>query len=201
MFGPRIEGRTGVSLIPPTLEHFNLHARWMMEPEVGRFWGPRFGDVTPERQEERFKKAGTDQTQIQWTIVYEKQPVGFTGIFDINWVNRDARVASSSGGTISMAAASRVRRYGYGRVSRGTNFASTASTTGSRTRTVEADARTRSQATGRWDSSSAPIFARVSGTTSGSVKPSRRPSPTRFELLGLMCPKGAAATRVSTRVE
>jgi len=53
MFGPRIEGRTGVSLIPPTLEHFNLHARWMMEPEVGRFWGPRFGDVTPERQEER----------------------------------------------------------------------------------------------------------------------------------------------------
>jgi len=89
MFGPRIEGRTGVSLIPPTLEHFNLHARWMMEPEVGRFWGPRFGDVTPERQEERFKKAGTDQTQIQWTIVYEKQPVGFTGIFDINWVNRD----------------------------------------------------------------------------------------------------------------
>jgi len=89
MFGPRVDGRNGVSLVPSTLEHFKLHLPWMLQPEVGRFWGPRFGEMTTERQEERFKKTGEDQTQFMWTISYHDEPVGFTGIFDIDWVRRD----------------------------------------------------------------------------------------------------------------
>lgn len=89
MFGPILVGRNDVSLVPPTLEHFKLSGRWALEPEVGRFCGPRFGEVTDARQEERFKRAAEDQTQIQWTIAYAGEPVGFTGIFGIDWVRRD----------------------------------------------------------------------------------------------------------------
>ena len=89
MFGPRLEGRNGVALLPSTVEHFKLHPVWEAQPEVGRFWGPRFGELTQEHQEEHFKKVGADQTQIQWTIAYQEEPVGFTGIFDIDWVRRD----------------------------------------------------------------------------------------------------------------
>jgi len=83
MFGPRLDGRNGVALLPSTLEHFKLHPVWETQPEVGRFWGPRFGELTQEHKEEHFKKVGADQTQIQWTIAYRDEPVGFTGIFGI----------------------------------------------------------------------------------------------------------------------
>jgi RimJ/RimL family protein N-acetyltransferase len=89
MFGPRIDGRNGVSLVPTTLEQFKLHVPWTLQPEIGRFWGPRYTDRTEESQEERFKKAGEDHTQVQWTITYQDEPVGSTGIFDIDWVRRD----------------------------------------------------------------------------------------------------------------
>jgi len=89
MHGPRLDGRNSVSLVPATLEHFKQYVPWMLQPEVGRFWGPRFGEMTDERQEERFKKTAEDPTQISWTIAYKEEPVGFTGIFDIDWVRRD----------------------------------------------------------------------------------------------------------------
>jgi len=89
MLGPRHEGRNGVALVPPTLEHFRLHPAWEVQPEASRFMGPRFGELTPEKQEKRFKETADGQTQIQWTIAYEGEPVGFTGIFHIDWVRRD----------------------------------------------------------------------------------------------------------------
>jgi RimJ/RimL family protein N-acetyltransferase len=89
MFGPKLIGRNDVALVPPTLEHFKLHITWELQPEIGRFLGPRFGEATAERQEERFKKTGEDQTQIQWTISYHEEPVGYTGIFGIDWIRRD----------------------------------------------------------------------------------------------------------------
>jgi ribosomal-protein-alanine N-acetyltransferase len=89
MFGPKLIGRDGVALVPPTIEDFKLYATWMTQPEVGRFWGPRFGEFTDERQEERFKKTAGDRTQIEWNIAYHGEPVGFTGIFGIDWIRRD----------------------------------------------------------------------------------------------------------------
>jgi RimJ/RimL family protein N-acetyltransferase len=89
MFGPRLDGQGGVSLIPATVEHFKLHIAWVFQPEVGRFWGPRFDVMTEESQEERFKKTGEDDAQIMWTIAYRDAPVGWTGIADIDWVRRD----------------------------------------------------------------------------------------------------------------
>jgi len=89
MLGPRLEGPSDVALVPPTLDHYKMHGAWMLQPEVGRFWGWRFGDFTEESQEKRFKETAESQTQIQWTIAYREEPVGFTGIFGIDWVRRD----------------------------------------------------------------------------------------------------------------
>ena len=77
-------------LVPPVRAHFDLRAAWQARPEVSRFWGPRFGDFSAERREEQFKRSAESQTQIQWTITYEGEPVGFTGVFNIDWVRRDA---------------------------------------------------------------------------------------------------------------
>jgi RimJ/RimL family protein N-acetyltransferase len=89
MLGPKLVGRNGVSLVPPVLDHVKQNNRWMLEPEVGRFWGPRFGDFSDETAEKRFKENAASQTSVMWTIVYQDEPVGFTGIFDIDWVRRD----------------------------------------------------------------------------------------------------------------
>jgi RimJ/RimL family protein N-acetyltransferase len=89
MFGPRVDGRNGVALVPSTLEHYKLYGPWMLQPEVGRFWGPRFAEVTPERAEQRFKESAESPTSVEWTIDYQGEPVGFAGIFGIDWVRRD----------------------------------------------------------------------------------------------------------------
>ena len=89
MLGPKLVGRNGVSLVPPTLEHFKLRTSWRAAPEVARFWGPRFGELTDERQEKRFKDTAESNTEIEWSIAYHDEPVGFTGIFGIDWVRRD----------------------------------------------------------------------------------------------------------------
>ena len=89
MLGPKLEGRNGVSLVPPTLDDQKRISRLMVEPEVGRFWGPRFGDFTDEAMEKRFKENAESQTGVSWHIAFAGEAVGFTGIFDIDWVNRD----------------------------------------------------------------------------------------------------------------
>jgi RimJ/RimL family protein N-acetyltransferase len=89
MYGPRIVGEHGVELRPPTLEEYTQNSRWMLLPEVTRFWSPRVIGVTPEAAEERFKKAGENRDSVVWAIVYEGSHVGFTGVFDIDWVRRD----------------------------------------------------------------------------------------------------------------
>lgn len=89
MYGPRLEGRKGVALVPSTLDHVKMHGAWMLQPEVGRFFGPRFGNVTDESAEERFKEWGESENSINWSITYQEEPVGYTGIFGIDWVRRD----------------------------------------------------------------------------------------------------------------
>jgi len=61
----------------------------MLQPEVGRFWGPRFGEITDESAEKRYKEFADSNNSVNWTIAYLDEPVGFTGIFDIDWVRRD----------------------------------------------------------------------------------------------------------------
>src|SRR5438309_3050753 len=62
----------------------------MMEPEVTRFWGSRTMDLRDEAVEERFRKDGDDERSVTWAIAYEGETVGFTGVFDIDWIARDA---------------------------------------------------------------------------------------------------------------
>jgi RimJ/RimL family protein N-acetyltransferase len=89
MFGPRIDGGSGTELRPPTKEDYTLFATWQLEPGTTRFWGPRFSTQTPTEQEERMKKDGESQTAILWSIAYQGETVGFTGVFGIDWISRD----------------------------------------------------------------------------------------------------------------
>ena len=89
MFGPRLVGDGGTELRPPTLEDYLQNPKWMLLPEVTRFWGPRTIGQTAAEAEERMKKDGESSTGVIWTIAFEGEHVGFTGVFDINWVDRD----------------------------------------------------------------------------------------------------------------
>lgn len=89
MLGPRIIGRNGVELRPPTLDDSKLNAQWMAQPEVTQFWAPRAGNWTEENMKERFERIAKSQDSINWAIAHEGQTIGFTGIFDIDWVSRD----------------------------------------------------------------------------------------------------------------
>lgn len=90
MLGPRLEGDRDVALIPPTLDHMKRNWEWMTRPETTRFWGVRVMDLRPEHAEKRFTETASSMTGVMWTITYEGEQVGFTGLFDINWVTRDA---------------------------------------------------------------------------------------------------------------
>jgi ribosomal-protein-alanine N-acetyltransferase len=89
VFGPRLEGQNGVALRTPTLDDHKLFQRWILDPESTRFWGGRLSDFRPEAAEERHKKDAEDAGSITWTIAFENETVGFTGIFGIDWVARD----------------------------------------------------------------------------------------------------------------
>jgi len=62
----------------------------MLEPEATRFWGIRTTSRRDERLDEHFKKNANSPTSIAWSIWYGEEHVGFTGIFDIDWITRDA---------------------------------------------------------------------------------------------------------------
>lgn len=89
MLGPRIVGRNGVELRPPTLEDGRLNLSWLAQPESSRFWSPRHGEWTEERMKERYEKLAKSDDAVNWAIAYQGEIVGFTGIFDIDWVRRD----------------------------------------------------------------------------------------------------------------
>lgn len=89
MLGPRIVGWNGVELRPLTLEDQKLKIGWLAQPEATRFWAPRAGNWTEENMKERFERDAKSDDSVNWAIAYEGETVGFTGIFDIDWVRRD----------------------------------------------------------------------------------------------------------------
>lgn len=90
MLGPTIHGEHGVVLRTPVLEDTKRNWEAMTQPETTRFWGVRIMDLRPEHAEKRFKENANDSTQIFWTIVFEGEPVGFTGLFHIDGISRQA---------------------------------------------------------------------------------------------------------------
>ncbi len=80
MLGPRLEGEQSVALITPTLDHVKRRWEWMTLPETTRFWGVRAMDLRPEHAEKRFKEDATDPAGVSWTIAYEGEQVGMTGL-------------------------------------------------------------------------------------------------------------------------
>jgi RimJ/RimL family protein N-acetyltransferase len=89
MLGPRIVGENGVELRPPVLEDYKRSAEWQMLPETTRFWGPRFSTQSAGWAAERLRKDTESNKSVSWSIAYQGEHVGYTGIFDINWVDRD----------------------------------------------------------------------------------------------------------------
>lgn len=61
----------------------------MLEPETTRFWGWRTLSRGDDEIEKRFKEQASGTTNVAWAIHLEEEHVGFTGIFDIDWVARD----------------------------------------------------------------------------------------------------------------
>ena len=90
MIGPHLPGEHGVALAPLTLEYLKRSRDWMTRPETTRFWGVRVMDMRPEYAEERFKKLAADRDNVNWAILFEGEHVGQTGLFEINWISRDA---------------------------------------------------------------------------------------------------------------
>ena len=99
MFGPRIVGDNGTELRPPVREDYTFFNRAQLEPGITRFWGPRFVIQTPAEEEERFKKDGETNTALLWSIAYQGETVGFTGIFGIDWTRRDGETGIFIGRT------------------------------------------------------------------------------------------------------
>jgi len=89
MLGPRIEGENGVALRPPVLDDYHRYSKWMLEPGATRFWAPRWTTDTTESVVERMHRQTESRTQVNWAIAYDDETVGFTGVFDIDWVRRD----------------------------------------------------------------------------------------------------------------
>src|SRR5258708_1901423 len=89
MLGPRLAGRNGIELRPPTLEDKLTELGWLGQPEATRFWSPRSGNWTEENIKERFKTLAESKDSINWSIAFQGETVGATGIFDIDWVRRD----------------------------------------------------------------------------------------------------------------
>ena len=89
MFGPFLDGGQGTALRPPVRADYDLFNQWQMQPETTRFWAPRFSSRTAQEIDERIKKDGEDPNAVNWSIAYEGDTVGFTGIFHIDWVSRD----------------------------------------------------------------------------------------------------------------
>lgn len=89
MLGPRLIGRNGVELRPPTFEDQKVQLTWLAQPEATRFWSPRHGEWTEENARTRFRRLAERTDAINWAIAYHGETVGFTGIFDIDWVRRD----------------------------------------------------------------------------------------------------------------
>ncbi len=90
MLGPILLGTAGVSLRPPTLAEAQLLQRMQTLPETTRFWGPRYGEYTAAHVEERFKRFVSGESSVNWSIHLDQEAVGFTGIFHIDWIRRDA---------------------------------------------------------------------------------------------------------------
>ena len=90
MHGPRLVGHDDIELRPPTHEDAKHMSAWMLEPGPSRFLGSRSADLRPERIEERFKEGAQAEDQVLWSIAYRGETVGGTGLFDIDWIARDA---------------------------------------------------------------------------------------------------------------
>ena len=88
MLGPRIPGRNGISLAPPTLEDYRLSRVWNAQPELSYFGGPRAGNWSDPAVEEDFRDSAKEQTGVHWAIAVDGKAVGFTGIDGIDWVRR-----------------------------------------------------------------------------------------------------------------
>ena len=90
MLGPRLDGAGGVSLRPQSRAELEVILPLQALPEASRFWGPRFGRYGRSAAGERLRQNESDARSVNWSVYLGEEPVGFTGIFHIDWVRRDA---------------------------------------------------------------------------------------------------------------
>jgi RimJ/RimL family protein N-acetyltransferase len=85
MYGPVIQGKL-VRLRPPKPEDAALMITWFEDLEVTRFVLRRH-PMSLEEEKEWVEKVARDPNHIQWVVEFQGQPVGTTGIVQIDWKN------------------------------------------------------------------------------------------------------------------
>jgi RimJ/RimL family protein N-acetyltransferase len=85
MYGPVIQGKL-VRLRPPKPEDAALMITWFEDLEVTRFVLRRH-PMSLEEEKDWVEKVARDPNHIQWVVEFQGQPVGTTGIVQIDWKN------------------------------------------------------------------------------------------------------------------
>lgn len=90
---------TKLYLRPPEKQDIPYIVRWLNDPEVGEYILGRMYPITEQEREAWLERLATKKTDICLVIVERKsnRPIGFTGIYEINWRDRRAETGTVIG--------------------------------------------------------------------------------------------------------
>ncbi|HZT96427.1 MAG TPA: GNAT family protein [Chloroflexota bacterium] len=95
MLGPELKGEK-ISLAPAREEFLPDFIRWFADPQINRYLSiicpPSLG-----QEREWIEHTARDPNTVHWTMVVDDQPIGVTGIHNIDWLNRGAITGTAIG--------------------------------------------------------------------------------------------------------
>lgn len=104
MLGPNLVGDT-VRLGPPPEDFAEIVLTWFADPEISRY--VILNPLTLAQERQFLARAAANPDMVFWAIWVGDEPIGTTGIRDIDWRNRH-------GDTGSMIGVAEYRGRGYG---------------------------------------------------------------------------------------
>lgn len=96
MWGPRIEGRI-VDLRPIAASEIRIVVEWFADPDVVRHLGGPFSARAPAAVRDWWESSGVSSDVVVWGLEAEGRLVGYTRIFRIDWVSRNAMTGTAIG--------------------------------------------------------------------------------------------------------
>lgn len=96
-----------VTLRPVEEEHLPLLLEWTNDPEISRLVGGWSFPISRKAQSDWYTRSLNNATTQRWIVEVDGEPIGLTGLWEIDWHNRTALTALKLG-------SSSVRGKGYG---------------------------------------------------------------------------------------